>query len=135
MAKVHIYFGILIVWILLFNFSGLIEDGGVSYILNNLGVLNPEGFSSTTFYSLLIGLSALSIVGISIGLYTGKSSDIILLATTLSFAAIMILILWDFVALFNILKQTNVYLATILISPMLVVFGLTIYEWVRGMST
>lgn len=135
MAKIHIYLLALVVWILFFHFAGLIEGTGTSYVLNNLGVTNPENFGTTQFYAIISGISILALAGISIGLVFGRNSEIILLTTTISLALLFLLILWDFIALFNVLRLTNHFLAIMIISPLMIIFILTIYEWVRGMST
>lgn len=136
MAKMHMYLLGMIIWILLFHFAGLIDQTPTSYILSNLGVTNPENFGSTQFWATLVSVLALSVAGVTIGLiYGGRTSSIVLLTTTLAFGGIFTLILWDFIVLFNVLIRTNHYLAVLLISPLMVIFGLTIYEWIRGMVT
>ena len=135
MAKLNTYLIALIVWVLLFHFAGLIAYTPTSYILNNLGVTNPENFGSTQFWATLISILTLSVAGVSIGLIYGRTSEIVLLTTTIAFAGLFTLLLWDFISLFVVLAGTNSYIAIMLISPMMVLFGITIYEWIRGMST
>ena len=126
---------IVIVVVLLFHFSGLLEEqpSGTGYVLNNLGLTNPANFGSTTFWGIIVGIGALGLVGIIIGATFLRSLEAALfLGIGISLIPVFIGIGWDLILIFNILRQTNNMFAVIVISPLLYAYGLTIYDWVRG---
>jgi len=135
MAKIHSYLLTLIVLILLFHFAGYLNETGTSYLLDNLGITNPQNIGTTTWWATMTAITTLTIVGVTIGLYYGKGAAIVLLPSVLAIASLLFLIGWDLIALFNILLQTNTTFATLIISPLIVIYVMTVVEWIRGMST
>jgi hypothetical protein len=134
MAKIHAYIITITVLILLFNFGGLISNTGTSYVLGQMGLREPQNFDDTSFYATLIAITTISLAGVSIGLIYGRSADMILLASVVSIAAYTVLIGWDLIVLFNTLRQVNTFLATMVTGPVLILFFLSVAEWVRGMQ-
>ncbi len=134
MAKLHIYLLALIVWIILFNFAGLI-DGSTGYIMGNLGLTNPENFGSTAFYLTLAAIAAVTLVGIAVGGAIFRDAQIILLVQVTVIGTTLFLIGFDLILLFNQLIRSNSSFAVLVIAPLIVLYALTVVEWIRGMST
>jgi hypothetical protein len=134
MGKVNNYLVILIVTIILFHAGGLMSGGGSTYLLGNLGILNPENFRASTFVLTLLAIISASVTGgIFIGTITRSDpmSSAMLLSKTFVLD-ILIIIGWDLIALFLVLKDVNTTIAAIVFSPLIIVYVLSVYDWWRG---
>jgi len=129
MGKIIWYVGILSVTLLLFHFGGLIEDTPLSYLINLL--IDPANAETSTFYSKLAGVLTAFAGGaaIIIGIFAPSKVE---QATTIALTSFLFTIGWDMVAIFNVIKQASIPLATLIISPLLVIYLLTVIEWWRG---
>jgi len=134
MAKLHIYLLALIVWIILFNFAGLV-GGTTGYLLKNLGITNPENFGSTAFYLTLLGITGITLVGIFVGGAVFQDAQLVLLVQVTLIGVALFAIGFDLILLFNELIRSNSSFAVLVIAPLLVLYALTVVEWIRGMST
>ena len=134
MGKLNMYLMAMCVWILLFNFAGLL-DGGSTYLLNNIGILNPENLGSTQFYTTLVAIFAVTIAGVAIGSTVFRDASIILLIKNVAIGELLVVLLWDLLALFRVMTITNRYIALLIFVPLMLVYLLTLAEWVRGMQT
>lgn len=130
MAKLMTFLFLMIGIVLLFHFGGLIENTPNSTLIQI--ALNPESISSSNIYLTIIGL--LTTVGaiaiIVIGAVT--KTDFII------FASLILPLLslgWDFLVIFNVFAAINLFIALLIMSPIFIVYVLTVLEWWRGIST
>ncbi len=120
---------ILIMIDLLFIITGqLTLDSPSSVIITAL--TNPEAIQDSNFWTILfVGLSGLALVGGVVAGIVTRSSDVtifIVMGTSL------ILMVGDFVDVFNHISGINPVLATVIMSPIILIFTLVVIEWVRG---
>lgn len=134
MGKLNMYLMAMIVWILLFNFAGLM-DGGSTYLLKSVGILSPENLGTTQFYITFVAIFAVTIAGIAIGATVFRDASIILLIKNVAIGELMVVLIWDLLALYRVVIITNRYVALLIFAPLMLVYLLTLAEWVRGMST
>jgi len=134
MGKLNMYLMAMCVWILLFNFAGLL-DGGSSYLLNNVGILHPENLGSSQFYTTIVAIFAVTIAGVAIGATVFRDASIILLIKNVAIGELLVVLLWDLLALYRVMIITNRYIALLIFTPLMLVYLLTLAEWVRGMQT
>lgn len=128
----------IVVVVLLFHFAGLLEGqpSGAGYILNNLGVTNPENFNTSVFWITIVAIGTIAVAGIVVGGYLSKSFDLAFFAgATVPLLAIMVLIGLDLILIFNVLRQTSHMFAVMIVSPLLFFYGLSLYDWARGRDT
>ena len=130
MGKLTTYILVMSGLMILFYFTGLLENTGSSTLLDML--LNPAEYSSEDSefsVQLLLVLGGIATAGIIvIGIVT-HNVELALMGTI----AIWILnLLWDFLAVFNKVYSSNPVIAILLFSPVLFLFGITIIEWWRG---
>ena len=128
MGKITTYIAIMSMVILGFHFAGLIEGTPTSWFIK--AITDPSSLSSNSYFAQLIRILAVFSGGaIIIG---SLASNKIEQGATISFTLLLFLIGWDLIAIFNVLKQTNQTLAIFMISPMLLIYMLTVIEWWRG---
>lgn len=128
MGKMTKYVLLLSVVLLLFHFGGLIEDTPISVLIDLL--LNPKSLATSNLYTLIAAaLTAVATAGIIIGSLASTRTEIVVKAGVVEF---LIVIGWDLIAIFNKLAEMNVSVATLIISPLLIVYLLTAIEWWMG---
>ena len=128
MGKMIKYVLLLSVVLLLFHFGGLIEDTPISILINLL--LNPQSLATSNLYVLIAAaLAVVGTVGIIIGSLATTRTELVVKAGVVEF---LIVIGWDLIAIFNKLALMNVAFATLIISPLLIVYLLTAVEWWMG---
>lgn len=116
--------------ILGFHFAGLIDNTPLSFLINTL--LNPQQFQDFSLTTqLTTALAGIGLAGIIIG---SLASQRVQWVVVTSFVLVTITIGWDFIAIFNILAVENTMLATLLVSPLIMIYVLTTMEWWRGTS-
>ena len=128
MGKMVKYVLLLSVVLLLFHFGGLIEDTPISVLINLL--LNPQSLATSNLYVLIAAaLAVVSTVGIIIGSLASTRTELVIKVGVVQF---LIVIGWDLIAIFNKLALMNITFATLIISPLLIVYLLTAVEWWFG---
>ena len=127
---------IITVTILLFHFAGIIPSGTpTGFVLGNLGLLHPENFDSTSFYQTLILLGALGVGGVTISLFVSKSLETaVFYGVGIILVPLLLSMLWDLILIFNQLSQLSNFLAVVIIAPLIVVWLMSLYDWVRGIG-
>jgi hypothetical protein len=110
-----------------------------SIIFNAL--LNLSNFDATTFFSELIG-DASALIGSGTGIaaliatggviigafFATREITILFIPITLTFA----LLAGDLILIFSYLASFNFVLATFIVGPLVLVYILTVVEWLRG---
>lgn len=152
MGRLQTYIGILIMLELLFVITGQLCSSASSCSLTSIlfsMVINPSSSTFSNWFQGLLGNPAALISGSLIGggiltllisrlvlggvsasaLFTGLTSDSVLFAGT---GVALALIVGDFVAIYTYLASYNQLAALIIMSPMCILYILTVLEWVRG---
>jgi len=129
MGKLIGFVLILIIIDLLFLATGqLTLDSPSSAILNALQ--DPSILLQTNWWTILItGVSALAVTAAVIAGIATRNSDIVIFV---SMGSALALLVGDYVVIYNHLASINKTLAIIIMSPLIIIFTLTIVEWVRG---
>lgn len=130
MSRMTVYISILATVLLGAHLMGLVEDTGSVTLLQ--WVTNPEDFRADgifdNFISVLTLISAAGAI-ITAGLAISQKYDLALLVGVTD---IFFLVGWDMLAIYNGIKEINPDVAILLISPLLLVYFLTVIEWWRG---
>lgn len=126
MAKLTNYLFLISGLMLTFWAFGLISGGFTDTLLDVL--INP---TQTKFAVVgligVIGVAAAGILG-----FVNYRPDLTIFATV---AGVILGYGWDLLIIFNTLKDINVVFATMIISPLLIVYVVTCLEWWRGITT
>lgn len=125
MGRAIIFLTVMSVALLIFHFAGLIQNTPISWLLTLL--LSPQDIQNSTFYlNIAAAIAAASAAGVIIGSFAPSRPEMILTGTV---AAMLFLITWDLIGLFNILRQSNLTMALLICSPLIIMYIFTIIEW------
>lgn len=134
MTKLTVYLSILIFVDLMFIITGqLSEISPTSIILD--AILNPESILSLKFFLVFFGLAGVGALATTAGVTTGIINKAGI--SILGFAAMSTVLtglMGDFVTIWIILFQANPVLASLLFAPIVVLFPITLVEWLRVQS-
>lgn len=128
MSKLAVYLGILSTVLLGLHIFNL--DGGTPTSTILRWITNPESFNSTTFFIVLSAV--LTLFGVSViisGLFFQSRTD---QATLITLTNLLLLVGWDIIGVYNEIKKFNADFALVIISPILLVYFLTVIEWWRS---
>lgn len=129
MERLYKYIMVMSGLMLLFYFSGLLQDTASSDLLDIL--LTPESFGDvdSTLYvkitAALLGITALG--GIIIGIVT-KNVE---LAVMSPLTVWILSLFFDFIRVFTIVYNTNLVIAVLLFSPIMILWFITAVDWWR----
>lgn len=131
MAKLQTYLGILIFIDILFIITGQLDLNSNLSIVTG-AILNPSAFKTSVFFVLFLGAAGIGAIvaksGVSTGLLFSATNVIVFTAMTLA----MIGLIGDFIAIFVTLNSHNTVLATVIMAPVIMLFAVTLAEWLRG---
>lgn len=139
MGKVTTYLIIMSGLVLLFYFGGLIQacDGdGLCEATTPNGklldlLLKPQNMRQSTLGDKVTGLLAgLAVVGSLV--LGGFLYERLEFAAIAAFVAFMFNVSWDFIAVFNVVRESSPVIAILLFAPFLLVLIPTILEFFRG---
>ncbi len=130
MGKLIQFVAILVFIDILFIITGQnVLNSPSSAIINAL--LDPANIQASQLWILIItgGVATLAIVGsVVLGIVTRNVEFFFFVTFALGFATLV----GDFVAIFLYLASFNVLIATITIGPLMILFLMTVLEWLRG---
>lgn len=129
MGKLTTYVVIMTGLLLLFYFTGLLPEGNPAADFLTL-LTNPENMQFSEF-ALQIGtvINAIALTGaIIVGIIVGEVE----LVAVGGFAIFLVNLLWGFTAVYTKIASYDAVLATLLFSPIMFLFVMTIIEWWRG---
>lgn len=130
MGKLTTYMLVMSGIILLMYFFGLLENTATSGLLNLL--LNPSEFANSNLYVQIILIVEVAVV-------VGATVFSITQRTDFPLIALLVVPLlnfgWDFMAVYAIMASINPIIATVIFSPLFIVYVLTVVEWWRGVDT
>jgi len=128
MARIFTFLAMISFALLGFHFAGLITDTPISLLLN--GLLNPQNLADSSFILQMAGsLALVAVAGIVIGSLSPQRTQWVLATSIASF---LFLIGWEIIGLINVLYQVNPTIALLIGSPILLLFGFSVYEWWLG---
>lgn len=135
MAKLYTYIFITVGMILLFNLAGLVTTSG--YVLGQLGInINDiENISATPFWvAVALGLTTLAgVSGIRIGTFGTPTTSIFASAI---FAIPLLVLVADMLSIIQQSTVTGVtwvsYIIFLIMTPLMLGYGLSLFEWARG---
>lgn len=128
MSKLATYIGILSTVLLGLHIFGLVGGTPTSTILS--WITSPESFNSTAFFTTLIAvLTLFGVSAIISGLFFQSRTD---QAALISLTTLLLLVGWDIIGVYNAIKIFNADFALVMISPLLLVYMLTVIEWWRS---
>lgn len=134
MGKLTTYLLVMSGIMLLLYFAGVLETNGTTALLNVL--LSPEKLSQTPLSTRIIfAIEAIVGVAIGIGLVISGKPELALLAPV---AVYLFDLGWGFLDVYLKIISVNINyfpIATLLFAPLLLLYGVTIIEWWRGVTT
>lgn len=127
MGKLTTYILMMSGLMLLFYFAGLIQNTANSTLLNLL--LNPEDLANSSFKTnLFLVLEGIAIGGaIIIGLFQSNPEP----PAVATFAIFIFNVFWDFSSVIAKVASTNKVAAILIFSPIMILFMVTLIEWVQ----
>lgn len=128
----------LVVTIILFHLTGVLEDApsGTGYVLNNLGITNPENIGTTQFWQAIVAVGAITAAGIIVGSRVAGSFQAAFFTGAIApMIAISILIIQDFFIVGGLLYDINKGLAVLVMGPLIFYIGFSVIDWARGRDT
>ena len=131
MGKLVNYIPILSFIDLMFLITGQLTTVSPTSIIIG-AVLNPETMLTTQFYLVFLGIVGIAGISATAGVTSGiVTRGIDVLAFT-AMALALSTMLGDFISIFLVLRSINVVLATVIMAPLIMLFVVTIAEWLRG---
>ncbi len=132
MGKLIQYILILAIIDLLFIITGQLGfESSTSVILSAL--VNPSIVLTSNWWASLIkgtgAISSLIITTVVIAGIATRNSDITIFA---AMAGVLALLAADFILIYNHLASLNLVLATMIMSPVIIVYVMTVVAWLRG---
>ena len=128
MSKVAVYIGILATVLIGYHLFGVIDNTSI------LGyILNPSQFFELDFYqTILVSVAGVAVAGIVVGslFVTGKTD----FAISILMGTFLLATGQDLIAIYNVLADILPDLALILFAPLILIYSLTIFEWMRGIA-
>lgn len=133
MGKLVTYLSILIFMDLFFILTGQVGQLSVSSLILNL-ILNLVNYAQSGFYEAVFSLATgIGSLAVTVGVVSGiiNKSGIELLAF-IGIGLSLLTLTGDFISIFNYLYTLNNVLAIVIMSPLVILYMVTILEWVRG---
>ncbi len=130
MGKLISYLAILVSIDLLFLITGQLgQNSPTSIIINSF--LDPGNINTGQLWVLLItgGISLLTVgAAVVVGIVSRSFEIVIFIPIAIGLAALI----GDFATIFVYLASFNVVIATLVMAPIMILFVMTIVEWLRG---
>ncbi len=131
MGKLVSMLGILIFIDILFLITGQLDiSSGTSVVTG--AILDPSLFKSSVFFLLFLGAAGIAGLVATSGVTTGT---LVSATNVLAFAAMavaMTALIGDFLTIYLTLRASNEVLAIVVMAPIIMLFAVTIAEWLRG---
>ncbi len=131
MGKLMTFLAILIFIDILFLVTGQLDITSSTSIITG-AILNPSGIRGTQFFLVFLGVAGIAGLIATSGVTTGILANA---TNVLAFGLMtlaMIGLLGDYITIFNTLYVHSPVLATVIMAPIIMLFCVTIAEWLRG---
>ncbi|KKN69654.1 hypothetical protein LCGC14_0439570 [marine sediment metagenome] len=131
MGKLVTYLSILIFIDILFLITGQLDiSSGTSVITG--AILDPSAFKTSVFFLIFLGVAGIAGLLATSGVTTGTLVTATNVLAFILMATAMIGLLGDFITVFVYLNSQNPVLAKVVMAPIIMLFAVTIAEWLRG---
>lgn len=123
---------ILLIFIdILFLVTGQLDISSSTSVITG-AILDPSLFKTSVFFLLFLGIGGIAGLAAVSGVTTGTlvSATNILAFTFMAIG--MIGLLGDFITIYLTLRLYNEILAIMIMAPIIMIFAVTIAEWLRG---
>ncbi|KKL78219.1 hypothetical protein LCGC14_2027020 [marine sediment metagenome] len=130
MGKLVSYISILVAIDLLFLITGQLSVNSPTSVIMG-AILSPGSMTTSQWWSLLItgGIALLTVgAAVVVGVISRSFELIIFIPMAVALAALV----GDFATVFVYLASFNIVLATVIMTPIMIIFVITIVEWLRG---
>lgn len=95
-------------------------------------ILDPTNFKTSAFFILFLGIAGILGLASTSGVTTGALVSATNVLAFTAMAVAMTALLGDFITLYLNLRVFNEVLALIIMAPIIMVFAMTLAEWLRG---
>ncbi len=131
MGKLTTMLGILIFIDILFLVTGQIDlSSGTSVVTGAL--LDPSLFKTSVFFAIFLGTAGIAGLVATSGVTTGILANATNVLAFIAMAIAMIALLGDFITVYMTLNALNPVLSKLIMGPIIMIFAVTIAEWLRG---
>lgn len=123
---------------LLFYFTGLIQDCTGDGLCENTTpnsqllnlALNPQSIRESSLgVKILLSIEGLALIGAAVLALFYSRIELAILSTV---AIYLFNLLFDFIAVYNTVREAHPVFAILLFAPLMVVYAITVIEWWRG---
>lgn len=130
MGKLIGYLSIIVLIDLIFLITGQLTSSSPTSVIIN-AILDPSNIESSQLFILLItgGISLLAVGAAVVVGVISRSFEIVLFVPV---AISLSVLIGDFATVFVYLASINVVWATVIMAPIMILFVMTIVEWLRG---
>ncbi len=116
---------------ILFIATGQLDLSSPTSVITG-AILDPSTFKTSVFFILFLGtagiLGLLSTTGVTTGILVNATNVLAFTAMAVSMTGL----LGDFITIYLSLRNFNEVLAIIIMAPIIMLFAVTIAEWLRG---
>jgi len=117
--------------VLLFYVMGIIDQTPNSTLLKLL--LSPADFQNSALsVKAIVAIELILASAIVVGFAVAGNIE---LGVMVSFTIFLFNTLWDFISVYSSIASYNLILGTLLFSPLIMLFVVTMLEWWRGITT
>ncbi len=130
MGKLISYLSLIVLIDLIFLITGQLTSSSPTSIIIN-AILDPANIEASQLFVLLItgGISLLAVgAAVVVGVISRSFEIVLFIPVAISLSVLI----GDFATVFVYLASINVVWATIIMAPIMVLFVMTIVEWLRG---
>ena len=131
MGKLVTYLSMLIFIDILFLVTGQLDlNSGTSVVTG--AILDPSLFKTSVFFLLFLGIVGIAGLASASGVVTGSLLSATNVLAFSAMAIAMTALLGDFITIYVSLRVFNEVAAIFIMAPILMIFAVTIAEWLRG---
>jgi len=116
---------------LIFIITGQLGISSSLSLITSL-ITDPSSVTTSQFYNIFLGTAGVAAlltgVAVIVGVAITKSELLLFVPMAIALGAIT----GDFITLFNILKDYNLILASLIMTPIIGLYVMTVVEWLRG---
>jgi len=131
MGKLITMLGILIFIDILFLVTGQLDLNSPTSIITET-LIDPSNFKSFGFFTLFLGVVGIAALAATSGVTTGTLVSATNVLAFLAMAIAMGALLGDFITIYIVLNALNPVLSKLIMAPVIMIFTVTIAEWLRG---
>ncbi len=131
MGKLVTMLGILIFIDILFLVTGQLDLSSSTSIVTG-AILEPTLFKTSVFFLIFLGVAGIGGLIATSGVTTGILANATNVLAFILMATAMIGLLGDFITIYVLLNASNQVLSKLIMAPVIMIFAVTISEWLRN---